>query len=152
MLKDKIEKKVNELIEGTDLFLVDIKITPQQKIMVFVDGQQNITIDKCVKISRSLETYLEEERLVGEKYTLEVSSPGMDQAFKVDQQYLKSIDKSVEVLKKDGVKHEGVLKKFNSDQIQLEITTTKKGKVIDTKFVEIPFSEIKTTKKLITFK
>ncbi len=152
MLKDKIEKKVNELIEDTDLFLVDIKITPQQKIMVFMDGQKNITIDQCVKISRALENYLEEEQLVNEKYILEVSSPGMDQPFKVEQQYFKSIDKSVEVLKKDGVKHEGILKQYTTDNIQIEVTKTKKGKIIEQQLIDIPFSEIKTTKKLITFK
>jgi ribosome maturation factor RimP len=153
MLKEKIEQKVNAFIEGQDLFLVDVKITPQQKIMVFLDGvSQNISIDQCVKISRMLESYLEEEGLVGEKYTLEVSSPGMDQPFKIMQQYFKSINRSVEVLKKDGVKLEGVLKKVDDNEIQLEIIKLEKGKVMDTQYVNIPFSEIKATTKLITFK
>jgi ribosome maturation factor RimP len=153
MLKEKIEQKINTFIEGQDLFLVDVKITPQQKIMVFLDGKsQNITIDQCAKISRMLEAYLEEEQLVGEKYTLEVSSPGMDQPFKVMEQYFKAVNRSVEVLKKDGVKYEGVLKNVDETNIQLEITKIEKGKILDTQQVEIPMSEIKTTKKLITFK
>ncbi len=153
MLKEKIEQKVNAFIEGQDLFQVDVKITPQQKIMIFVDGvSQNITIDQCVKISRMLEAYLEEEGLVGEKYTLEVSSPGMDQPFKIMQQYFKSINRSVEVLKKDGIKLEGTIKKVDDNEIQLEIIKLEKGKVVDTQYVDIPFHEIKTTKKLITFK
>jgi ribosome maturation factor RimP len=153
MLKEKIEQKINTFIEGQDLFLVDVKITPQQKIMVFLDGKsQNITIDQCAKISRMLEAYLEEEQLVGEKYTLEVSSPGMDQPFKVMEQYFKAVNRSVEVLKRDGVKYEGVLKNVDETNIQLEITKIEKGKILDTQQVEIPMSEIKTTKKLITFK
>jgi ribosome maturation factor RimP len=153
MLKEKIEQKINTFIEGQDLFLVDVKITPQQKIMVFLDGKsQNITIDQCAKISRMLEAYLEEEQLVGEKYTLEVSSPGMDQPFKVMEQYFKAVNRSVEVLKRDGVKYEGVLKNVDETNIQLEITKIEKGKILDTQQVEIPISEIKTTKKLITFK
>ena len=42
MLKEKIESKLNAFIEGKDLFLVDIKITPQQKIMVFMDGSLHV--------------------------------------------------------------------------------------------------------------
>ncbi|MEZ5006951.1 MAG: ribosome maturation factor [Chitinophagales bacterium] len=152
MLKDKIENKLNEYVKGTDLFFVDVKITPQQKIMLFVDGKQNITIDKCVEISRMLEAYLEEENLVGEKYTLEVSSPGMGEPLKVLQQYHKSIERLVEVLKKDGNKYKGILKKVDNDGIQLESQTIKNKKVVATNLLDIPFDDIKTTKKLITFK
>ncbi|MEZ5022188.1 MAG: ribosome maturation factor [Chitinophagales bacterium] len=152
MLKDKIENKLNEYVKGTDLFFVDVKITPQQKIMLFVDGKQNITIDKCVEISRMLEAYLEEENLVGEKYTLEVSSPGMGEPLKVLQQYHKSIESLVEVLKKDGNKYKGILKKVDNDGIQLESQTIKNKKVVATNLLDIPFDDIKTTKKLITFK
>lgn len=152
MLKSKIENRLNDYVEGTDLFFVDVKITPQQKITLFVDGKQNITIDKCAEISRMLEAYLEEEKLVGEKYTLEVSSPGMLEPFKVIQQYQKSIDRLVEVLKKDGNKYQGILKKVVEDGIQLEAQTLKKKKVVATNLIDIPFEDIKATKKLITFK
>ncbi|MEZ5001648.1 MAG: ribosome maturation factor [Chitinophagales bacterium] len=152
MLKSKIENRLNDYVEGTDLFFVDVKITPQQKITLFVDGKQNITIDKCAEISRMLEAYLEEEKLVGEKYTLEVSSPGMLEPFKVIQQYQKSIDRLVEVLKKDGNKYQGILKKVEEDGIQLEAQTLKNKKVVATNLIDIPFEYIKATKKLITFK
>ncbi len=152
MLKDKIENKLNEYIKGSDLFFVDVKITPQQKITLFVDGKQNIAIDKCVEISRMMEAYLEEENLVGDKYILEVSSPGMDQPFKVKQQYFKSVGRLIEVLKKDGIKYKGELNKAEDEGITVKVETKKKGKVIDTNLVDIPFDEIKTTKKLIKFK
>ncbi len=152
MLKEKIENKLNEYIEGTDLFVVDIKITPQQKVMVFLDGIKNISIDKCVAISRMLESYLEEEQLVKENYLLEVSSPGMGQPFKVHQQYLKSINKSLEVLRKDGEKYKGVLKEVDDAGVSLEIEKKKKGKVISRNLIDIAFEDIKATKQLITFK
>ena len=152
MLKAKIENRLNEFIAGSDLFFVDVKVTPQQKIMLFVDGHKNISIDKCVEISRMMEAYLEDERLVGDKYIFEVSSPGMDQPFKVKEQYLKSIGRTIEVLKKDGVKYEGVLNEIMEDAIILEVPKMKKGKVMSTEIYTIPLSAIKTTKKLITFK
>ena len=152
MLKGKIENKINEYIDGSDLFVVDVKATPQQKIMVFIDGMNNISIEKCVEVSRMLESYLEEEQLVNDNYTLEVSSPGMGQPFRVRQQYLKSINRSLEVLRKDGEKHEGLLKDVKDEIICLEVEKKKKGKVINKELIEIPFDSIKATKQLITFK
>ena len=152
MLKERITDKLNAYFEDGEYFLVDIKSTPQEKIMVFIDGNDNVTIEKCVEVSRMLEEYLEEEKLVGERYTLEVSSPGMGQPFRVHRQYLKSIGKGLEVLKKDGIKLEGLLEMVSDDKISLRIDKTKKGKVIESNIVEVPFEDIKTTKQLITFK
>lgn len=151
MLVEKIENKLNEYIKGTDLFIVDIKATPQQKIMLFVDGEKNITIDQCVEISRMMEAYLEEENLVNEKYTLEVSSPGMDQPLKVLKQYYKAKGRLVEVLKKDGIKYEGLLKAVDEESIEVEVERRKKGKVIATEVHKVAYDEIKSTKKLIKF-
>jgi len=152
MLKERIADKLGTYFENSEYFLVDIKSTPQEKIMIFIDGIVNVTIEKCVEVSRMLEEFLEEEKLVGDKYTLEVSSPGMDQPFKVFRQYEKSIGKGLEVLKKDGIKLEGILREVNEDRIGLLVEKKEKGKVIESNVVVVPFEEIKATKQLITFK
>ena len=152
MLKERITDKLDAYFENSEYFLVDVKSTPQEKIMVFIDGVVNVTIEKCVEVSRMLEEYLEEEKLVGDKYTLEVSSPGMDQPFKVLRQYQKSIGKGLEVLKKDGIKLEGLLREVSEDRIILQVEKRKKGKVIESNVVVVPLEEIKATKQLITFK
>jgi ribosome maturation factor RimP len=152
MLKERIAEKLNDHLNGTGLFLVDIKATPQGRIMVFIDGEQNVTIDQCVEISRMLEEFLESENLVRENYVLEVSSPGMGQPFRVRQQYLKSVGRSLEVLKKDGIKLEGILKEVDENNIRLQVEKKKKGKVISSQLMDVAFEEIKTTKQLITFK
>ena len=152
MLKERIADKLDAYFENSEYFLVDIKSTPQEKIMIFIDGNVNVTIEKCVEVSRMLEEYLEEEKLVGDKYTLEVSSPGMDQPFKVLRQYQKSIGKGLEVLKKDGIKVEGLLREVSEDRISLLVEKRKKGKIIESNVVVVPLEEIKATKQLITFK
>ena len=152
MLRERITEKLNAHFEDSDLFLVDIKLTPQDKIMVFIDGYENVSIDQCVKVSRMLEEFLEEGRLVRDNYLLEVSSPGMDQPFKVRQQYKKSLGKSLEVLKNDGIKLEGVLQSFDEDQVTLLVEKRKKGKVIESNEVQVAFQDIKATTQLITFK
>ena len=96
--KEKIHSIVNELIEDTDLFLVEIKVSSSNKIDVYVDGKNGITIKQCVEISRAIEGSLDRDT---EDFDLQVSSPGIDSAFKVKEQYIKSIGKNVEVLLKD---------------------------------------------------
>jgi ribosome maturation factor RimP len=153
MLKERITDKLNEYFEGSDLFLVDVKASPQDKITVFVDAEKNIPIERCVEISRMLEEFLEQESLVRENYILEVSSPGMDQPLKVKQQYVKAIGRQVEVLQKDGIKLEGILKNLHDDGgISLQIDKMNKGKLLSSETVEVAFEDIKTVKKLITFK
>jgi len=152
-LKARIEEVVTAHFEGTEYFLVDIKAGQQQKIQVFIDQMsKNISIDVCTKLSRKLEEVLEAEGLVGEKYTLEVSSPGMSNPFKVQQQYLKSLGKSVEILMADGIKMEGVLTKVDDLGIEVEEhLQKKKGQKPDIIPHSLLFSDIKNVKKKITF-
>lgn len=158
-LKERIAEQLKDHLTTSGLFLVDVKVTPRDKVMVYVDGKNNITIDQCVDISRMLEGFLEAEKLVRDDYILEVSSPGMGQPFKVREQYFKAIGQGLEILRNDGEKLEGVLDSADDNGITLRIDKTKptknkqlKPKVISSELVEIAFDEIKTTKQLITFK
>lgn len=151
-LKDKIIEKLKAYFEGSDFFLVDVKIATGDRITVYMDGKENITIDKCVEVSRMLENYLEEGRLVREDYKLEVSSPGMGQPFRVYEQFEKSLNRSLDVLRKDGIRYEGIVTKVNPEGIRIRVDKMKKGKVIDSNDVDLAFEEIKTAKQLITFK
>ena len=56
-----IHTLVNEKIEGTDLFLVDLSVKPGNKIVVLIDAVRGLSIDDCVKISRHIEFSLDRE-------------------------------------------------------------------------------------------
>ena len=152
-LQEQIRQTLETYFGDTPYFVVDVTVTPTQRISVFADGETNITIDKCAEISRFLENYLETNGLVGEKYWLEVSSPGMDEPLKVPQQYKKTIGREVEVLLFSGIKEIGILKDFSENGIQIEIPEEKKKKeIIPAVVKDIPFEEIKYTKKHFVFK
>lgn len=152
-LKEKISQVLTERFEGTDLFIVDIQITVTQKIALFVDGKENITIQQCAEISRFVENYLESNGLVGEKYLLEVSSPGLDEPFKVPQQYEKWLGKEVEVLLTSGIKEIGSLQAFDDVSVTIEIPEQKKKKeIIPAVSKTFAQSEIKYTRKHFVFK
>ncbi|MDB5228336.1 MAG: hypothetical protein JWN78_2529, partial [Bacteroidota bacterium] len=114
-LKGIIEKELTKYFENSDLFLVDVSVLLNNRIQIFADGKVNITIDQCASISRYIENYLETNGLVGEKYTLEVSSPGLDQPLKIKQQFEKQKSKMVDVVLKNGNKITGTLEDFDEE-------------------------------------
>lgn len=104
--KNVVTRIVEEWLEGKDYFLVDVTVTPDDKIVVEIDHAEGVWIDDCVDLSRYIESKLNREV---EDYELEVGSAGIGQPFKVLQQYIIHIGKEVEVQDKDGKKWTGVL-------------------------------------------
>lgn len=154
-----IEKKtvcqiVEEWLEGKEYFLVEVTISPDDKIVVEIDHKEGVWIEDCVDLSRYIESRLNREE---EDYELEVGSAGIGQPFKVLQQYLNHVGEEVEVLTKDGRKLEGVLK--DADEQHFTLTIQKKVKEEGMKRpkmvnedLEFSYDEIKYTKYLISFK
>lgn len=144
--KETIEARLSEILKGTGIFLVEVKVDNNNKIRVHVDRNEGINIDECVRVSRALEEKLDRDR---EDFALEVSSPGLDAPFKVPEQYKKSIGKMVSVQCNDGSKILGVLKDANSDRILLELYSGKKGG--DPEQQQVAVNEIKSTRIHIQF-
>lgn len=148
----KLEGLVNQVIEGIEgLFLVEIRIKPANNIKVFIDGDQGVSIDKCVSVNRKMYKLIEEQELYADgNFSLEVSSPGLDEPLKLKRQYHKNLNRNVEVTLLDGSKTEGVLKEVAEDQIMVE-ETRGKNKKKETVSHTIPFNNIKTTKVQVIF-
>lgn len=110
----------------SDCFLVDIKIAPGNKWEVYVDCDSGLTLEKCQKISRFLEKWIDEQGLLGEKYVLEVSSPGIERPLAFARQYAKNVGRELAVELKEGGKIEGKLAAVEPSGILL--TTNEKIK------------------------
>jgi len=147
-----LEQMVGGLIsQDGDLFLVDISIRPTNNIKVFLDGDKGISIEKCVAINRQLYRQIEESSLFpADDFSLEVSSPGLDEPLKLFRQYKKNLGRKVEVIGKDGVRLDGLLKEVTEDGILVE-EQKGKGKKQETIPHTILFESIKTTKIQIVF-
>lgn len=147
-----LEQKVKTLIESEpEVFLVEIRIKPTNNVKVFLDADKGMSLDKLIQYNRKLYRDLEESSFFpGGDFSLEVSSPGLDEPLKLKRQYQKNIGRSIEVLRVDGVKNEGKLLTVSDDEIVLE---EEKGKGKKKELVEhtIPFTNIKTTKVQIKF-
>jgi len=144
--KKKTEEIVNRAISGSDKFLVDISVSSANVVDVFVDGDNGISIQECVKISRLIESSLDREV---EDYELRVSSPGLSKPFKMIRQYKKYVNREIEVVNKDDKKVKGVLKSVSENGFKLERKKGKKGKEIVLE--EYLFDDIKEAKPFIGF-
>ena len=132
-------------------FLVDIRIRPTNNIRAYIDGDQGISIEKCVQFNRALYKKLEESGLFPDgDFSLEVSSPGLDEPLKLHRQYKKNVGRQVELVLQDGSKIEGRLLEVSEDGVIVEEIKgkNKKKEVINHTFL---FENIKTTKIQVVF-
>jgi len=147
-----IEDFVNAQLTGTeDVFLVEVKVIPGNNIKVFLDADNGITIEKCIKVNRTLYNQIEESELFpNNDFSLEVSSPGVEEPLKLHRQYKKNIGRTVEVTMNDETKQEGKLTAVSEDEIIIEQKAGEgKRSVIQT--TNILFNQVKHTKVLVTF-
>lgn len=151
--KALVEDLVKQKIEGTDIYIVDITISPSNKITIEIDKPDGILITDCLAVSRQVEGNLDREK---EDFELMVSSPGIDQPFKILKQYQKYIGKKVSTKTTNGHKYTGILEEAKEEQIKIseevkEKVPGKSKKISVKKEYIIPFNEIKETKLVITF-
>ncbi|MBR5331761.1 MAG: ribosome assembly cofactor RimP [Muribaculaceae bacterium] len=152
--KQQLTQTVEQAIEGTSIFIVDIKVNPGNAIVVEIDSPECIDIDTCAKITRQIEATFDRDI---EDYELEVGSAGLTASFKVKGQYLKNIGNEVEVLTSDGRKLQGVLTSVSDNDFTIEIAKKVKepGAKRPTLVMEpttIEMSNAKSVKYLINFK
>jgi ribosome maturation factor RimP len=142
-----IEKMVQDMLANDPAyFLVEIKIKPTNNVKLFLDGDQGVTIEKCISWNRALYKKIEEDNLFPNgDFSLEVSSPGVDEPLKLFRQYKKNIGRTVEVILKDGIKVAGKLIDVTDQAITVEETKgkNKKKEVLQHNFL---FDQIKSTK------
>ncbi len=152
-LTQLLETKFQEE-EFADCFIIEIKSLPNKRVEIYVDSDSGITFKKCQQLSRYLEAEIDEKGWLGEKYTLEVSSPGITRPLLFFRQYPRNIGRKLEVKQMEGTTKVGTLIAVNETEITLESKQRiKEGKKKKTVVVQdiIPFDNIKETKVKITF-
>ena len=116
--KNVVKKLVDEWLQDQEYFLVDIEISPDNRIVVEIDHADGVWIEDCVALSRYIEERLSRD---DEDYELEVGSAGLGQPFKVPQQYINFVGKEVEVLDADGIKVKGILKAVDGNDFTVGV-------------------------------
>jgi ribosome maturation factor RimP len=147
-----IEEKILEILgDDPGYFLVDVKINTGNNVKVFVDADQGASIDRLVQYNRVLYKQLDGSGLFSDNnFSLEVSSPGLDEPLKLHRQYVKNTGRNVEVIEQNGIKREGKLAGVTEDGIVVE-EEKGKGKKKEVVTHAILFDNIKSTKIQIKF-
>lgn len=156
MIEERIASLLSEKFkeeEFADCFLIEVRHN-RQKVEVFLDSDTGITFGTCQKVSRYLESHIDEGGWLGEKYVLEVSSPGVSRPLVMLRQYPKHIGRQVEVTAAGGAVHSGRLIAVDGELITIEEKVRKKeGSRKKTEVVQtaIPFAEIEKTVVKVSF-
>ncbi len=147
-IKKVIEQKQAE-DDYSDCYLVDIEYNKSQnKLTIYLGSDSGMTLKKCQAFSRHVEAYLDESLMLGEKYELDVSSPGVGKPFKVKRQYRNNIGRDLKIKMEDGSRVKGELLEVDEEGIRiLQI----KGKKKTGDALQIPFEQISTALVQIKF-
>ncbi len=138
---EKIYALLEPLLDGTDMFVVSIKIKPTNNIKVFIDADSGFSIEKCVSVNRRLYAEIDQEGLYPDgDFSLEVSSPGVEEPLVQLRQYRKNVGRKLLVIDNEDKETTGMLKDVTETEITLEV---KKPKEKEPTAVIMPFTTIK---------
>ena len=162
-----VENRIEELLlekfkedEFKDCFLIEINMTSKKTIEIILDADDGLTLEKCQRISRYIENYLDTELPMGDDYTIEVSSPGVSRPLMYQRQYPKHIGRTLQitchpeklnleqnVIAKDEATEGGVIEEDEAKQHEANNSTGEKieGKLLslDNQQITLEFEEIR---------
>jgi len=153
--KENIQKLLAEALSlQPDLFLIDLNIDDQSRVHVVLDGDNGVSLEQCIKVSRHIEHQLDREV---HDFSLEVSSAGATHPLKMVRQYKKNIGRKLAVHTIDNDNFKATLTQADDDQITLEWKTREpkqigKGKHTVVKQLQVPYNQIEKATVQIQFK
>lgn len=152
--KELLTRSVEKAIEGTGLFIVDIRISPSNEIAVELDSPGAMDIDTCARVTRAIEADFDRD---AEDYELEVGSAGVTSPFKVRGQYEKNIGNEIEILTRDGRKLTALLTAVGDDSFTFEYPVKVKEPGVKKPVVRmqsetLPFDGAKSVRYHLSFK
>lgn len=150
----EIREVAEKSLEGSDMFVVDCTITPDNTIDLTIDSDTSVSIDACAMINRAISDAFNRDE---EDYQLTVASAGIGEPLRLVRQYRKLIGESVEVLLKSGVKILATLDQVSDEAITISydeavVVEGKKKKQIQRTTHTYSFDEIKWAKEYLDYK
>jgi ribosome maturation factor RimP len=153
-LKELLTELVESNLPSQEHYLVDIILKgseQQQKVIVLLDGDNGVIIDDCAKVSRAMGVALEEDDPFPGKYTLEVSSTGLDHPLTLKRQYLSRIGKELALTLNSGEELKGKLLSVEDNDIVID-KIIKVKKKITTEETKVPLEHVEKAMVQVSFK
>ncbi|UCE20188.1 MAG: ribosome maturation factor RimP [Gemmatimonadota bacterium] len=130
-MSDAINNRVKELVERAvqeeGFELVDIqfpRFRARQQVRIFIDKEGGVTVGDCRQVSKRIGEVLDIENPYPMRYTLEVSSPGVDRPLKTVRDFQRNVGRTLSVSVSEEhcqeVLRNGVLKEVDEETVVLE--------------------------------
>ncbi len=153
-MKEIVKNLLNKALEeNKSLFLIDFKITEGNQIKIIIDGDQGVTVNDCIAVSRAIEHNIDREET---DFSLDVASAGVSEPLSMPRQFIKNIGRTLKVKTKNNDVLEGKLSKADEDKIELnwkarEPKPIGKGKVTVQKEAVLEYKDIVEATVMIKF-
>jgi ribosome maturation factor RimP len=106
MTEQQLHDLIKPLVESLGFSLWGIRMATGSKrgvLKVFIESEDGVTVDQCAEVSRNLSVMLDVEDPIPGRYSLEVSSPGIEREFFSPDQMQPYVGEDVSVHLKDPV-------------------------------------------------
>jgi ribosome maturation factor RimP len=126
---EKIQQMMDTILDGTDSYIVEAKGTPTHIFKFWIDADTGFNLQKSVKTTRALRNMIDESEMYPEgNYSLEIGSPGIDVPLKFTRQFVKNLEKLIEIvfIDKEQKAIIGRLKNATEETLEIEVTDKKK--------------------------
>ncbi|MBO4871535.1 MAG: ribosome assembly cofactor RimP [Muribaculaceae bacterium] len=149
--KKELTEVVNQALEGTDLFLVQVTVSADNVIDVALDSMNDVSLEDCIAVDKAVHAAFDQDV---EDYELTVGSYGISSPLLVRCQYDKNMGEDLEVLTRDGRKLKGTLTEATDEGFtivtptKMKLEGKKRPELVDVA-TTLRYDEVKTTKCII---
>ncbi len=154
-IRETLLQAAEENLKDDSYFIVDIIVKGstggKMKVLILLEGDEGVNIDDCADLSRAVGHRVEEDELIEQAYTLEVSSPGVDHPLTLTRQYKRNVGRGLKLQLKDGSAISGKLESVEETTIGFNKEVKEKKKVTH-QLITIGFDEIEKANVLVSFK
>lgn len=123
----RIRESIRETVAAEGCELVHVEYLPEgmgSMVRLYIDKENGVNLDDCQRVSRKVGILLDVEDLISHKYTLEVSSPGLERPLFEERDYERFTGREIRLVTRTKIenrhKFKGLLKGIASGTIELE--------------------------------
>ena len=124
---DRVKEIAKDYIETHDIEIVDVTFRRESQglvLRILADKPEGITIAECEEINNFLSEAIDKEDVIQDRYTLEVSSPGLDRPIKTDRDFERAMGRILEITTYERIDdrktHDGTLIGMDKENIVIE--------------------------------
>jgi ribosome maturation factor RimP len=123
---EELEILVRPVLDQMGIDLVELRLLgkgPRTILRLYIEESGGISLDRCAEASRRISELLDRKEPIPGRYVLEVSSPGVDRPLKTARDFLRNVNRRVEItLSDDGSEKrlQGVIRQVEGERVQIE--------------------------------